>query len=101
MMIYITQLIYLKTGQEKVFHEFEDIAIPLMEKYTGKIIQRIRPSLENFIEGEEDKPFEIHIISFDSDNKLADFLADKKRQELIHLKEASIKSTLIIKGHQL
>ena len=32
-MIYITQLIYIKKGQEKVFHEFEEIAIPTILKY--------------------------------------------------------------------
>ncbi|WP_251805103.1 hypothetical protein [Arenibacter sp. TNZ] len=27
-MIYITQLIYVIAGQEEIFHQFEDIAIP-------------------------------------------------------------------------
>ena len=35
-MIYITQLIYIKEGQEKMFHEFEDVAIPIIAKYNGK-----------------------------------------------------------------
>ena len=31
-MIYLTQLIFVKKGKEAIFHEFENFAIPLMEK---------------------------------------------------------------------
>jgi hypothetical protein len=31
-MIYITQLIYVKPGQEAVFDEFEKVAIPIVAK---------------------------------------------------------------------
>lgn len=31
-MLFITQLIYIKEGQENVFHQFEDIAIPVIKK---------------------------------------------------------------------
>lgn len=34
-MVYITQLIYIKQGAENVFHQFEDIAIPIILKYSG------------------------------------------------------------------
>ena len=43
-MIYITQLIYIKQGQEEVFDEFESIAIPIISKYNGKLLFRIRPT---------------------------------------------------------
>jgi len=33
-MIYITQLIYIKDGQENIFHQFENIAIPTILKNT-------------------------------------------------------------------
>jgi hypothetical protein len=42
-MIYITQLIYIKEGQEKIFDEFEDVAIPIIAKYKGKLLFRVRP----------------------------------------------------------
>ena len=35
-MILITQLIYLVKGQEKIFDEFERIAIPTILKYNGR-----------------------------------------------------------------
>jgi uncharacterized protein (DUF1330 family) len=100
-MIYITQLIFLKQGMEKEFHEFEAIAIPLMQKYTGKLIQRVRPDSNSFIDGENDRPYEVHIISFNSNKDFELFLKDKQRQDIVHLKEASIRSTFLIKGEKI
>ena len=65
-MVYLTQLIYINEGKEKVFQEFEDLAIPLMKKYDGKMIYRIRPTEDSFINCEKGIPYEIHIISFDT-----------------------------------
>ena len=43
-MIHITQLIYIKKGKEEIFHEFEEIAIPTILKYNGRLTLRIRPN---------------------------------------------------------
>ena len=66
-MIYITQLIYIKEGQEEIFHRFEDIAIPIISKYKGKLLLRIRPDEVSFIEYSIDKPYEIHLVEFDDE----------------------------------
>lgn len=100
-MIYLTQLIFVKKGKEAVFHKFEDFAIPLMEKYNGKIIYRIRPEEDNFIAGEKEKPYEIHFISFDSEADLKRFLKDDSRLKLVHLKEESVKSIFLVKGTKM
>ena len=42
-MIYRTQLIYLKEGQEVVFDEFEALAIPTIRKYKGELVLRVSP----------------------------------------------------------
>ena len=55
-MIYITQLIYTRDGKESVFHEFEETAIPLIKKYNGRLLLRIRPDDKSFIECSIDKP---------------------------------------------
>jgi hypothetical protein len=47
-MIYITQLIYIQEGKENIFNQFEDIAIPIILKYNGKLLLRVRPG-ENTI----------------------------------------------------
>ena len=101
-MIYITQFIFVKKGKEKIFLEFEDFAIPLMEKYNGKILYRLRPNEENFItKHEEETPYEIHFISFASEQDLSNFLKDDSRLAFMHLKEESVKSTLLIKGNKM
>lgn len=100
-MLYITQLIYIKPGKEKVFQEFENHAIPLMEKYSGKLIQRLRPEASAFVDGEEPKPYEIHVISFDSETKLKEFMKDDTRLEFKHLKEESVESILMFKGERM
>lgn len=100
-MIYITQLIFIKEGKEELFLEFESHAIPLMEKYNGKMIYRLRPSKEDFIENDKEAPYEIHFISFDSENDFQDFMKDDARLDFIHLKEESVKSMLLVKGEKL
>lgn len=100
-MIYITQLIFVKEGKEDTFLEFEDHVIPIMKKYNGQIIYRIRPSKESFVSEKKELPFEIHFISFDSEIDFANFMDDDSRLEFIHLKSESIKSTLLIKGEKI
>lgn len=100
-MIYLTQLIFILDGKENTFHEFEDFAIPLLEKYSGKMIYRIRPTAENFISPEGDLPYEVHFISFDSDDQFQLFMKDDSRLAFLHLKEESIRSTLLVKGTKL
>jgi antibiotic biosynthesis monooxygenase (ABM) superfamily enzyme len=101
MMIYITQLIFVKEGKENTFLEFEEHAIPLMEKYNGRIIYRLRPSKDSFISEKKELPYEIHFISFDSEKDLSNFMKDDSRLKFIHLKNESIKSTLLIKGEKI
>ncbi|SMD36754.1 hypothetical protein SAMN04488029_3051 [Reichenbachiella faecimaris] len=100
-MLYITQLIYIKPGKEKVFHEFENHAIPLMEKYTGKLVQRLRPDDAAYVAGEEQKPYEIHIVSFESEEKLQEFFQDETRLQFKHLKDDSVKSILMFRGEKM
>ena len=97
-MIYITQLIYIHPNKVSDFLEFERKAFALMAQYNGKIIQRIRPDAACFIEGEKEKPYEIHIVSFPDESDLQAYLADDNRQAIKHLKDKSVKSILMFKG---
>jgi len=49
-MIFITQLIYIKEGQESVFDQFESVAIPAIQKYNGRLLFRVRPPESSYIE---------------------------------------------------
>jgi uncharacterized protein (DUF1330 family) len=100
-MIYITQLIYIKEGQESVFHQFEDIAIPAILKYNGRLLIRIRPDDSSVIDSTIEKPYEIHLVEFDSEQDFENFKHDEERKKFLHLKEQSIKSAVLIVGTQL
>ncbi len=100
-MIFITQLVYIKEGQETVFHEFEEIAIPTILKYNGRLLLRVRPTENSFIEHHIEKPYEIHLVEFADDQDFENFKQDEERRKFLHLKEQSIKSVLLIKGTQV
>lgn len=56
-MYYITQLIYIQEGKEQIFDEFENLAIPIISKYEGKLLLRLRPDKNAFIEHNIEKPY--------------------------------------------
>jgi uncharacterized protein (DUF1330 family) len=100
-MILITQLIYIIEGQEQVFDEFESIAIPTILKYNGRLLFRIRPEENNFIESHIDKPYEIHLVEFETEQDFDNFKQDEERKKFLHLKEQSIKTSILIQGIKL
>src|SRR6266480_1598086 len=100
-MIYITQLIYVIPGQEKIFDQFEAVAIPIISKYNGRLLFRVRPDNKSFIEHQNDKPYEIHLVEFDSEKDFEDFKRDEERKKFLHLKEQSIQASILIQGKKL
>ncbi len=100
-MIYITQLIYIKENEEQVFHQFEDIAIPIIARYKGQLLLRVRPDASAYIETNIEKPYEIHLIQFKSEDDFGHFMQDPERKKFLHLKEQSIRSAMLIKGEKL
>ncbi len=100
-MIFLTQLIYIKDGQEDLFHQFEEIAIPAISKYNGRLLIRVRPNDHSVIENSIDKPYEIHLVEFDSEQDFQNFNQDEERRKFLHLKEQSVKAVLLIKGTKL
>jgi uncharacterized protein (DUF1330 family) len=100
-MIYITQLIYIVPGEEKVFDQFESIAIPLIKKYNGRLLFRVRPDDNAFIEHAIEKPYEIHLVEFETEADFDSFKKDEERKKFLHLKEQSIRSSIMIQGSKL
>ena len=100
-MIHITQLIYVNEGKEAIFHEFEEIAIPTILKYNGRLTLRIRPNENSIIESNIEVPYEIHLVEFDSQQDFDNFKMDDERKKFLHLKEESIKYTILIQGVRL
>jgi uncharacterized protein (DUF1330 family) len=100
-MIYITQLIYIVPGQEKILNQFEDIAIPIIQRYNGQLLLRIRPDDNSFIEHRLDKPYEIHLVEFNTEQDFENFKQDEDRKRFMHLKEQSIRTSILIQGKKL
>jgi uncharacterized protein (DUF1330 family) len=100
-MIFITQLIYIIGGQEQIFDEFENVAIPTVLKYNGRLLLRVRPTENNFIESHIDKPYEIHLVEFETQEDFDNFKQDEERKKFLHLKEQSIKTSILIQGTKL
>lgn len=100
-MIFVTQLIYIRENKEKVFDQFENIAIPIISKYNGRLLVRVRPGDGAIITSTIEKPYEIHLIAFDTDSDFTNFMLDETRKQFLHLKEESIKSVVLIKGVKL
>lgn len=100
-MIYITQLIYLVEGKEEVFYQFEELAIPTILKYNGRLTLRIRPKGDSVIESNIEVPYEIHLVEFDTQDDFENFKADEERKKFLHLREESIKSSFMIQGVEL
>jgi uncharacterized protein (DUF1330 family) len=100
-MIYITQLIYIRDGQQDIFNEFEAVAMPIIPKYNGRLLLRVKPAQDTFIEARIEKPYEMHLIEFDSEQDFENFMRDEERKKFLHLKEQSIRSSVLIKGMKL
>jgi hypothetical protein len=100
-MLFITQLVYIKEGKQELFHQFEDVAIPLISKYNGRLLLRIRPTENSFIAHDIEKPYEIHLVEFATELDFENFKQDDERKRFLHLKDQSIQSVLLIKGAKL
>jgi uncharacterized protein (DUF1330 family) len=100
-MIYITQLIYIREGQEQTFHQFEEIAIPIISKYNGQLLLRLRPDEGSVIEAGIDRPYELHLVEFATEEDFGNFMQDEERKRFIHLKEQSIRAVTLIKGTKI
>lgn len=100
-MLFITQLIYVKEGQENIFHQFEDVAIPIISKYNGELLLRLRPDKTSIIEANIDEPYEVHLAAFATEDDFQNFMQDDERKKFLHLKEQSIKAVTLIKGTKL
>lgn len=100
-MIWLTQLVYIKEGEEEAFDAFEAVAIPLISKHRGKLLMRYRPRAEDVIDGTLARPYEIHLVTFDDDADLQAFFRDEERKKMLHLKEQSVKEVFLIRGSKV
>jgi hypothetical protein len=97
-MLYYTQIIFVKEGQEDQFNLFESHVLPLLKKYNGTLVYRVRPAKDQVIETDMGYPYELHLVTFPSRDDFKAYGADKERLQYLHLKEASIEKALLTEG---
>ncbi len=100
-MIYITQLIYQKKGKKRVFDRFEKTVLPLLEKYGGQVLFRISPSVRSMKSATIEKPDEIQLIRFESEEHFRQYVEDEERKKLLSLKQDSVRTQILIKGEPI
>lgn len=100
-MLYFTQLVYLQPGQEEIFDQFEAIALPLIDKYNGRLLLRVRPAADAYLASSIDQPYEIHLVEFNTNDDFVNFSKDEVRKKFLHLKEQAIKSAWLIRGERI
>lgn len=97
-MLFYTQLIFIKEGKEDMFHTFEDHVLPLLEKYNGRLLYRVRPGAGCVVTTGVGYPYEVHLVSFASKEDFKAYAGDKERQQYLPLKDGSVADVILIEG---
>lgn len=96
-MFCISILVFVYEGKESEFLKYENLVLPLLGSYHGKIMYRIRPTKESIVSAEGELPFEVHVLSFPSKQKFEAYLLDSDRKKFENLQKEAIKTTFVIK----
>jgi hypothetical protein len=99
-MVYITQFVFVKPGMEQTFHDFEDHVLPLLERHRGRLLYRARPQTGSIVHSEVGEPYEIHLVSFPSDEDFQAYTNDDERRQHVGLKNDSVQKALLFRGTQ-
>jgi hypothetical protein len=100
-MLYFTQVIFVKENHEDDFNLFESHVLPLLKKYNGTLIYRVRPANDAVIETTIGHPDEVHLVTFPTRADFEGYSGDSDRLKHMPLKEASIEKALLIEGRLL
>ncbi len=100
-MLYYTQVIFVKAGQQDQFNLFESHVLPLLKKYNGTLVYRVRPGDSAVIETTFGNPYELHLITFPTRVDFEGYRDDPERLQYMPLKEESIEKALLIEGKLL
>ena len=101
LMIYYTQVLFIKEGKEAIFNEFEAHVLPLLKRHNGELLYRVRPDKTSVIETNLGYPYEIHLVSFQQKTDFEAYRDDPERIQYMPLKDQSIVKALLIEGSLL
>ena len=73
----------------------------MIGKYNAELLFRVRPPEDAFVELHMDRPYEIHFVKFDTERESKNFMRHEERKRFLHLKEQSIRASILIQGTRL
>lgn len=97
-MLYITLLLFVTAGKEDIFNEYEEKVLPILARYNGTLLYRIRPGKEQHIIAAGEYPYEIHVVSFKTPLDFEQYKMDEERLSYSHLFKESVYKTLMTQG---
>ncbi|MCR9251723.1 MAG: hypothetical protein NXI20_14960 [bacterium] len=62
---------------------------------------RLRPQESDYIEINDDAPYEIHLVSFQAKQDFLDYANDPSRQQYLEMKNESVEKIVLIEGKTL
>ncbi|MDQ1466647.1 MAG: hypothetical protein QOH10_1062 [Actinomycetota bacterium] len=83
----LTQIVRIPAEGVRDFQQFESQVLPLLPRYGGELVQRVR--------GREGR-FEVHLVSFPSQHALDAYLCDPERVAALPLLESSGAETELV-----
>ncbi len=101
LMLFYTQLVFVRPGREPDFHEFEEKVLPLLGRYGGQLLLRWRRTPETTIETSVGDPYEVHLVSFPTAEAFRSYASNETRKAFLHLKDNAVERVLLIEGTQL
>ena len=88
----------MNDGGDATFRQFEDIVLPLLAKYGGELVLRLRPDEVSYLGGTAERPYEVHVVRFAGPDDLARYRDDDERRRALPLRDASVRRTVVITG---
>ena len=93
----IVASLFIHSGREAEFEQFETAAESIMHRYDGRIERRI-----GFSAGADpDQPHEVHIVVFPDEESFARYRADADLQAMADLRTRAIRHTTLWIGSEL
>jgi uncharacterized protein (DUF1330 family) len=100
-MLYYTQIVFVKEGQEAIFHAFEDQVLPLLERHNGTLLYRVRPDTVSVLTTSLGHPYEIHLVSFSDRADFEAYRDNPERRQHMALKDKSVERIMLVEGKLL
>ncbi|MEO8561326.1 MAG: DUF1330 domain-containing protein [bacterium] len=96
-MIYMTVELTIAPGMQAACYEYERTVLALFREHGGRVIVAYRPSAQTG----EVVPDEVQILSIESHDHLAAYMADPRRQALAEARTRAILETRVVMSEEL